>query len=90
MLALLALDAGRREQGRALLDHALASGGMRDPRLWALKAEAGLLQGDVAGAREAAERAYRLQRSDPLARRALARAFTASGNVEAARALARR
>lgn len=90
MLALLALDAGRREQGMALLDHALASGGTRDPRLWALKAEAGLLQGDVAGAREAAERAYRLQRSDPLARRALARAFTASGNVEAARALARR
>lgn len=87
MLALLSFDAGRREQGAALLDHALASGGRRDPRLWALKAEAGLLQGDVAGAREAAEHAYRLQRSDPLARRALARAFTASGNSQAARAL---
>lgn len=87
MLALLAFDAGRREQGAALLDHALASGGTRDPRLWALKAEAGLLQGDVAGAREAAERAYRLQRSDPLARRVLARAFAASGEAGAARAL---
>ncbi len=90
MLALLAFDAGRREQGAALLDHALASGGRRDPRLWALKAEAGLLQGDVNGAREAAEHAYRLQRSDPLARRVLARAFAASGNVAAAQALAGR
>lgn len=90
MLALLAFDTGRREQGTALLDHALASGGAHDPRLWALKAEANLLQGDVARARGAAERAYRLQRSDPLARRALARAFTASGSVEAARALAER
>ena len=90
MLALLAFDAGRREQGVALLDHALVSGGRRDPRLWALKAEAGLLQGDVNGAREAAEHAYRLQRSDPLARRVLARAFAASGNVAAAQALAGR
>lgn len=87
MLARLTIDAGRWEQSAALLDHALASGGARDPRLWALKADAALQRENVAAAREAAERAYRLQRSNPLERRVLARALAASGYEAAARAL---
>ncbi|WP_165271698.1 tetratricopeptide repeat protein [Pelagerythrobacter rhizovicinus] len=87
MLALLALEFGRQEEGAAMLDRALASGGERDPRLWALKAEVALLQDDIAGARDAAEHAYRLSRSNRQARHALAGALTASGEVAAARAL---
>lgn len=88
MLARLACDGDRWKQCAALVDHALASGGTRDPQLWVLKAEAALREKNLAGAREAAERAYRLQRSDPLARQAFARTLAASGEETAARALA--
>lgn len=88
MLALLAFDARRLEQGEALLGHALDLGGTHDPQLLALAAEVALRGGDAAAARATAERAYRIQRANPAARRALALALQATGEGEAAAALA--
>ncbi|WP_374405556.1 tetratricopeptide repeat protein [Pelagerythrobacter sp.] len=89
MFALLAFDARRSEQGEAALAHALAGGGSRDPQLLALAAQIALQDGDAAAARDAAERAYALQRRNPLARRAIVRALDATGEEETAEVLAR-
>lgn len=89
MFALLAFEARRMEQGQALLDHALARGGSRDPLLLALAARVALRQGEVEAALAAAERAYFLQRRNPMAARALVQALEASGEAKAAETLAR-
>lgn len=89
MFALLAFDARRIEQGQALLGHALALGGSRDPQLLALAAKIALQRGEADVALDAAERAYALQRRNPLAIGALIGALEAAGETEAARTLAR-
>ncbi len=88
MFALLAFESGRTAQGGALLDHALARGGSRDPLLLALAVRVALRRGEADAALAAAERAYFLQRRNPAAARALVQALAASGEIGAANTLA--
>lgn len=88
MFALLAFDARRSAQAEALLDHALAAGGARDPHLLAFASQVALQSGEVEQALDAARRAYALQRRNPFAAHALVRALEASDETDAAKTLA--
>lgn len=84
MAAEMAFDAGRTARGEALLDRALMLGGSRDPGLLALAAEAALRTGAREEAEQLAMQAYRLQRRNPAAGRALFQALRAAGKRVAA------
>ncbi|MDZ4307745.1 tetratricopeptide repeat protein [Allopontixanthobacter sp.] len=89
MLARAELQSGNAAKAGLLLDLAIANGAARDPQVWMLRAETALALDDAETAREAAIRAYSLQRMNPEATGLLARILTQTGGSDAqAQALA--
>jgi tetratricopeptide (TPR) repeat protein len=66
LMAAALTDVQKWDAAGLLLDHAMAIGGSRDPRLVALRARVALAQGDPQGALFFAERAYAMQPGSPL------------------------
>ncbi|MGB3379421.1 MAG: tetratricopeptide repeat protein [Allopontixanthobacter sediminis] len=83
MLAEAKLLAGDAAKAARLLDLAIANGARRDPQAWMLRARAAVVLDDPGTARDAATRAYSLQRMNPAATALLARILKETGGDEA-------
>lgn len=91
LLAQAELQSGDANKAALLIDLAMANGASRDPQAWMLLARAALALDDAETARNAAMRAYSLQRMNPAATALLARILRETGGSETqARALAQK
>jgi len=82
LLAQAALEAGDASKAVLLIEGAIANGASRDPQVWMLRARAALALDDAETARNAAMRAYSLQRMSPAATALLARILRETGGSE--------
>ncbi|MCP5396933.1 MAG: tetratricopeptide repeat protein [Sphingomonadaceae bacterium] len=87
MLARRAFDRQDFAQAALLLDHAMRSGGGRDPLLVSLRAEAALRSGETELALVMARQAYGLQRMNGVATNILGVALAQAGDQQGANAL---
>lgn len=82
LLAQAELQAGDAYKAALLIDLAIANGASRDPQAWMLRARAAMALDDMETARNAATRAYSLQRMNPAATALLARILNETGASE--------